>query len=153
MASSTPWLSTLITWLLYFTPVYIFVLDPLIRAYFPHTFSSLSWTGDQDAHTFEEWDHAPSTLHLTDDSFISPEDGVPANCPGEAEGYRVHLLSRAPLVLYIENFVSAAEADHLVDIRYVPVSTNAPYGIEKAQTENWPEEKKKKKTHTAHQPV
>ena len=126
MASSTPRLSTLITWLLYFTPVYIFVLDPLIRAYFPDTFTSLSWAGDQHAHTFEEWDHASSTLHLTDDSFISPEDGVPANCPGEAKGYRVHLLSRAPLVLYIENFVSAAEADHLVDVRYVPVSTNAP---------------------------
>lgn len=120
MASSSPKLSTLITWLLYFVPGYIFVLDPLIRSFFPGNSSSPSWAEDQGADTFEEWDHAPSTLHLTDDSFISPEDGVPANCPGEAEGYRVHLLSRAPLVLYIENFVSADEADHLVDIRYLP---------------------------------
>jgi prolyl 4-hydroxylase len=120
MASSSPKLSTFITWLLYFVPVYIFVLDPLTRSFFPGNSSSPSWDADQGADTFEEWDHAPSTLHLTDDSFISPEDGVPANCPGEAEGYRVHLLSRAPLVLYIENFVSAAEADHLVDIRYLP---------------------------------
>lgn len=117
MALSTPWLSTIITWLLYFVPVYIFVLDPLIRPYFP---DSASWREDQDGHVLGEWDTAPSTLHLTDDSFISPDDGVPDNCPGEAEGYRVHLLSREPLVLYIENFVSTAEADHLVDIRYFP---------------------------------
>jgi prolyl 4-hydroxylase len=118
MASSTPKLSTIITWLLYFVPVYIFVLDPLLRPYFPDSSPSLLWGQGQDGHILEEWDTAPSTLHLTDDSFISPDDGVPVNCPGEAEGYRVHLLSQAPLVLYIENFVSAAEADHLVDIRY-----------------------------------
>lgn len=118
MAYSTPQFSTIITWLLYFVPVYIFVLDPLLRPYFPDS-ASLSWGEDQDGHVLEGWDTAPSTLHLTDDSFISPDDGVPVNCPGEAEGYRVHLLSQAPLVLYIENFVSAAEADHLVDIRYV----------------------------------
>lgn len=120
MAPSTPKLSTLITWLLYFVPVYIFVLDPLIRPFFPDNSSSSSWE-DEDGSAFDECDHTPSNLHLTDDSFISPEDGVPVNCPGEAEGYRVHLLSRAPLVLYIENFVSSAEADHLVDIRYTPV--------------------------------
>ncbi|OKO99305.1 hypothetical protein PENSUB_8692 [Penicillium subrubescens] len=124
MAYSTPKLSTIITWLLYFVPVYIFVLDPLLRPYFPDSASSsLSWGEDQDRHVLEEWDTSPSTLHLTDDSFISPDDGVPDNCPGEAEGYRVHLLSQAPLVLYIENFVSAAEADHLVEIslnKYTP---------------------------------
>ncbi|OOQ87897.1 oxidoreductase, 2OG-Fe(II) oxygenase family [Penicillium brasilianum] len=122
MAPSTPKLSTVITWLLYLVPVYIFVLDPLIRPFFSDKSSSASWE-DEDGSAFEKWDHTPSTVHLTDDSFISPEDGVPVNCPGEAEGYRVHLLSRAPLVLYIENFVSSAEADHLVDIslnKYTP---------------------------------
>jgi hypothetical protein len=119
--AATPQLSTIITWLLYFVPVYIFVLDPLIRPYFPENASLASWGDNQDGHSLEEWDNSPSTLHLTDDSFISPDDGAPVNCPGEAEGYRVHLLSRAPLVLYIENFVSAAEADHLVDIRYIPL--------------------------------
>lgn len=62
-------------------------------------------------------DDASSGLNLTDDSFISLEDGVPVNCPSETAGYQVHLLSRAPLIIYIENFVSGDEADHLVDIR------------------------------------
>ena len=105
-------------------PVYIFVLDPLARSWAPESLRELGWSAglDPDAHDLAESDggYTPSTLHLTDDSFISPDDGVPAHCPGEADGYRVHLLSRTPLILYIENFVSEQEADHLMTMRYVP---------------------------------
>ncbi|KAJ5492837.1 hypothetical protein N7539_001583 [Penicillium diatomitis] len=121
MASSGPRLSTLITWLLYFVPVYIFIVDPLVRSWAPEGTTRISWlTGTtagpnaDDGDVSEEF--TPSTLHLTDDSFISPEDGVPAHCPGEADGYRVHLLSRVPLVLYVEKFVSDQEADHLIKV-------------------------------------
>ncbi|KAJ5774019.1 Prolyl 4-hydroxylase alpha subunit [Penicillium paradoxum] len=65
-------------------------------------------------------------INLTDDSFISPEDGVPFNCPG-AEQYRVHLLLREPLVMYIENFVSEAEANHILDISVNKYSPSIVY--------------------------
>jgi prolyl 4-hydroxylase len=35
--------------------------------------------------------------------------------------YAVHIFSRAPLVLYIENFLAQEERDHLLEIRYVPL--------------------------------
>lgn len=33
------------------------------------------------------------------------------------DGYAVHLFSRAPLVVYIEDFLSASERAHLLEIR------------------------------------
>ena len=113
--ASVPKLSTVLTWALYFVPLWLFVLDPLIRSLFPHNATETRHANND----FDNWagaDSAP-TLNLTDDSFISPEDGVPLNCPGEHTGHQVHLLSRAPLILYLENFLSDEEADHLVDIR------------------------------------
>jgi prolyl 4-hydroxylase len=38
-------------------------------------------------------------------------------CPDSS--YTVHVFSRAPLVLYIENFLSASERHHILEIRYV----------------------------------
>lgn len=105
--------STVISWLIYFVPVYIFVLNPLLQQFLPDSVVTIWDTGD----AFGYGDDATPALNVTDDSFISPEDGVPFNCAGEPEGYRVHLLSRAPLVLYIENFLGAEEADHLVNTR------------------------------------
>ena len=42
------------------------------------------------------------------------------DCPDDA--YLVHVFSKFPLVLYIENFLSADEREHLLEIRYVPGS-------------------------------
>lgn len=115
----TPNVSTLVTWALYFIPIYIFVLDPLLRSIQPSIGGAPTSNSAQTTDDFDSWiaaDSAP-TLNLTDDSFISPEDGVPVNCAGEPAGYKVHLLSRAPLILYLENFLSEEEADHLVDSR------------------------------------
>lgn len=36
-------------------------------------------------------------------------------CP--ADSYSAHILSKAPLVVYIENFLSPEERSHLLDIR------------------------------------
>jgi prolyl 4-hydroxylase len=110
--ASTPKLSTVITWALYFIPIYLFIVDPLLRGFFP---SLLAESPNKDD-LFDESGAPGPGINLTDDSFISPEDGVPFNCP-DAEGYRVHLLSRTPLIMYIENFVSENEANQLLDLR------------------------------------
>ncbi|CAG8177231.1 unnamed protein product [Penicillium salamii] len=112
--ASIPKISTLITWALYFIPIYLFVIDPLLRGFFPSLLPT-----DTDEDLFDESGAPGPGINLTDDSFISPEDGVPFTCP-DAEGYRVHLLSRAPLIMYIENFVSENEANRILDMRYTP---------------------------------
>lgn len=40
---------------------------------------------------------------------------TPLQCPGDS--YSVHIFSKEPLVVYIENFLSVAERSHLLDIR------------------------------------
>ncbi|KAJ6018884.1 hypothetical protein N7499_009936 [Penicillium canescens] len=116
---SLPKLSTVITWFLYSIPIYIFVLDPLLRGFFPGLLpasdSDSEPRSNKDIFDFDDAAAIGPGLNLTDDSFISPEDGVPFDCPN-AEGYRVHLLSRAPLIMYIENFISETEANHLLDV-------------------------------------
>jgi prolyl 4-hydroxylase len=119
--ASVPKLSSVITWILYFIPVYIFVLEPILRPLLPGRSETSGATNRENEIwgseiPLEEWETEPAFL-LEDESRISPEDGVPTNCPGEAPGYKLHLLSRTPLIIYIENFVSDEEADHLVDSR------------------------------------
>lgn len=56
-------------------------------------------------------------------------DDWPANltCPGDDDrGYSAHLLSRAPLVVYIENFLAPAERAHLLEIRWVLLPVVVP---------------------------
>ncbi|CAG8220508.1 unnamed protein product [Penicillium nalgiovense] len=116
--ASLPKLSTVFTWAIYFIPVYIFILDPLVRGYFP---GLLAPPKDSDD-IFDESSAPGPGINLTDDSFISPEDGVPFSCPS-AEGYSVHLLSHEPLIMYIENFISETEANHILDMsvnKYTP---------------------------------
>ena len=45
-------------------------------------------------------------------------------CPAEdlqcsKDAYDTHIFSRSPLVIYVDGFLSEAEADHFVDIRYI----------------------------------
>lgn len=44
-------------------------------------------------------------------------DDWPGNLSCEDAGYAVHLFSKAPLVVYIEDFLSASERAHLLEIR------------------------------------
>lgn len=104
--------SAILTWIIYLVPLYIFVLAPLLRQLFPAR-------GDEDLDEREQHrQHAPG-VNVSDDSFISAEDGTPLDCAGGADNYQVHLLSRDPLVIYIEGFVKDSEADHLLNVRYV----------------------------------
>lgn len=41
-------------------------------------------------------------------------------CPQDV-GYSVHLVSKEPLVVYIENFISKEERAHLLEIRWVSI--------------------------------
>ncbi|KAJ5092749.1 hypothetical protein N7456_008610 [Penicillium angulare] len=112
--ASFPKISTLVTWALYFIPIHIFVLDPFLRPFLSQSQTTPTPNTDTDTFDWDIPDSAP-TLNLTDDSFISPEDGVRVTCPAEPTGYKVHLLSRTPLILYLENFLSDDEATHLVE--------------------------------------
>lgn len=100
-------LSTLLTSLFYLLPLYLFVIAPLLRQLFPVTQDIFD--PDTDATTESDISLDPEILSLP--------DGIIPTCPEDT--YRVHLLSKDPLIIYIEDFLSTAEADHLVKIRSV----------------------------------
>lgn len=56
------------------------------------------------------------------ESLVYPDKDL--KCP-EHE-FRIHIFSTSPLVVYVDDFVSEAEARHLVDTRYDP-TTNQSY--------------------------
>lgn len=116
---SLPSASTVVSWIFYLIPIYIFVLAPLLSQIFPPDDED-TWGVDYAVAYDAEGNEIPA-LNLEDDSFISPEDDVPLNCPQREPGedLKVHILSRDPLVIYIENFLTEKEADHLVDVRFV----------------------------------
>lgn len=102
-----PSLSTLLYWTCYLVPIYLFVIAPGLRTLFP---------GQQPAVFFDDDFYRPGELASSKrDSKVNPEDSDVLNCGDDA--YRVHLFSRSPLIIYIENFLSAPEADHLLSIR------------------------------------
>lgn len=100
-------LSTLLTSLFYLLPLYLFVIAPLLRQLFPVTQDIFD--PDTDATTESDISLDPEILSLP--------DGIIPTCPEDT--YRVHLLSKDPLIIYIEDFLSTSEADHLVKIRSV----------------------------------
>ena len=51
--------------------------------------------------------------HIRPDALVYPDADL--QCP--EHGYDVHIYSAKPLVIYIDNFLSHAEADALVDLR------------------------------------
>jgi prolyl 4-hydroxylase len=54
---------------------------------------------------------ANSNLNL---SSIAGDEAL--SCP--PHGYRTHILSQEPLIIYIENFLNEVESAHLLKIRY-----------------------------------
>lgn len=57
------------------------------------------------------------------ESLIAIESANDTSCDPDA--YGVHILSRSPLVVYIENFLSTAEREHLLEIRCAFPSTDS----------------------------
>ncbi|ERS99757.1 prolyl 4-hydroxylase [Sporothrix schenckii 1099-18] len=82
----------------------LFWLDPILRVVAPSVL---------DAPVLRKTPRPPineALLALEDDS-LETED---LTCPDDA--YTVHIFSKAPLVLYVENFLSLAERRHLIEI-------------------------------------
>lgn len=54
------------------------------------------------------------------ESLLALEEDISLTCPSDNDvGYSIHLVSKEPLVVYIENFISKEERAHLLDIRWV----------------------------------
>lgn len=98
--------------LFYLIPLYFLVISPLLRQLFP---ADETYYGSYDEEDVDE----DTSLNLNHD-ILSIEDGTPFTCDSGSDAYRVHILSQAPLVIYIEGFLSGDEADHLVNVRYAP---------------------------------
>lgn len=116
--TSLPKPSTIFSWIIYFIPIYIFVLAPLVSQFFPPAENGA--VGDE--HSEYDADGDLSATSALNDSLLSLEDGVPFDCH-QQDDYRVHLLRRDPLVIYIEGFLKDWEVDHLVDVsmdQYTP---------------------------------
>ncbi|KKK19623.1 hypothetical protein ARAM_005189 [Aspergillus rambellii] len=99
--------------LFYLIPVYFFVIAPLLRQLLPSDPSPYSDNGNKYEEGGEEEEEEESPL-LLNPEFLSIDDGEPLTCA--PDNYRVHLFSQTPLIIYIEDFLSVQEADHLVNI-------------------------------------
>lgn len=65
---------------------------------------------------------APSPIRRTprpqvNEDLLALEDTTNQTLPCPEDSYSVHIFSKAPLVVYIENFLSAEERSHLLEIR------------------------------------
>lgn len=113
-------ISTVITWLLYLVPIYIFLVAPGLRVVFPateqQTKGANSVFGRFEFDDEADYDQLATGFRVEDDSFISTEEDLgQLNC--RDDDYRVHIFSHKPLIIYVENFFTDAEADHLVTVR------------------------------------
>ncbi|KAL4897171.1 oxidoreductase [Aspergillus ambiguus] len=109
-------LSSLLTSLFYLLPLYLFVLAPILRQLFPPSPDSLRPSSAPFFQDDADLAIPPEDLDypVLDPEILSLDDGVQVDCPPDA--YRTHLLSRDPLIIYIEDFLSDAEADHLAEL-------------------------------------
>lgn len=88
------------TYLLGLIPVLIFFYTPIVELFSPSLPQS----------------HGRPPRQLTSELFALDE---PSNHTCPTDNYLVHVFSREPLVLYVENFLSTDERDHLLEIRFV----------------------------------
>jgi prolyl 4-hydroxylase len=96
-----PRLTTIIEYLLLSIPLYIFVGSPLLKVLAPSIF------GVSDTENYQSFEKT--------DSLVLPDENL-ACAP---HNYNVRILSREPLVVYIDGFLGQKEAEHLVNVAYV----------------------------------
>jgi prolyl 4-hydroxylase len=58
--------------------------------------------------------------HLQEE-LLALEDRNGSICSRDTQ-YRVHIFSREPLVIYVENFLASDEREHLLEVRYAACS-------------------------------
>ncbi len=90
--------------------VVLFWLDPILQALAPST------AGLQQAPVLRR-----TPRPAINDALLALEDAESHDAaPYPEDASAVHIFSKAPLVLYVENFLSVSERRHLVEIRYSP---------------------------------
>lgn len=92
-----PSLRTIIEYAFISIPVYLFVLSPLLKTIAPSLFSD---TAPINYQSFE-----------LSDSLVIPNDNL--TCPPHK--FNVRILNRAPLIVYIDGFLSEKETTHLLN--------------------------------------
>lgn len=102
-STMAPKFSTIFGYLIALIPAYILVFAPLSRLILGPQGS------ENDILDTSQLD--PNLLSL-----IDPDEVLDCS----SHSYNVHIFSRAPLVIYIESFLSDDEASHMVRERYVP---------------------------------
>ncbi|KAE8146352.1 hypothetical protein BDV25DRAFT_132993 [Aspergillus avenaceus] len=95
-----PPLSSLLGLIFYALPIYIFIVGPITRQLFPQKPLPRLFN--------------PDNTPLLNDTILSLDDGITPTCP--EDNYKIHILQRDPLVIYIEDFLTHDEADHLVEL-------------------------------------
>jgi prolyl 4-hydroxylase len=101
---------TLIQYTLFAVIAYFLAGAPLLSTFLPDASSAISKhagasSGNQKVQL--SYDMIESLMH--------PDPGLVC----EEHGYRVHVLHREPLVVYVEGFLSEGERRRIVEIRYV----------------------------------
>jgi prolyl 4-hydroxylase len=87
--------STIVEYALLAIPLYLFGLSPLLNILFPKDVSETSYQ------SFEKTD-----------SLIIPNDAL--QCPSHS--YQTYIAHHEPLVIYVDNFLSNTETEHLVQL-------------------------------------
>ena len=108
MALKVPKVGTIFELLILSIPLYLFLIAPFISAYFP----SIVGEGPSSSSSYQSFEKT--------ESLIIPDP----NLTCDPSKYNVRILSREPLVVYIEGFLQTDEADHLIDIAYARRATH-----------------------------
>jgi prolyl 4-hydroxylase len=91
-----PRLRTILEYVLISIPLYIFILGPLFKTIAPSLFSN---TGSVNYQSFEK-----------SESLIIPDEALV--CPPHK--FNIRILSREPLIVYVDGFLSDTETRHLI---------------------------------------
>lgn len=95
-------ISNMIGYFIALLPLYVLVYVPISNMLSGSSIFSSTSSDDEQTPIFNS-------------SFLAPRDDLPANCTPHS--YDIQIISRSPLVLYLTNFLSDEEADHLIAIR------------------------------------
>ncbi|KAL5335774.1 hypothetical protein BJX70DRAFT_374421 [Aspergillus crustosus] len=110
--------------LFYLIPLYFLVIAPLLRQFFPADPNSLYNDASSSYNPDYDDEEIDTALTLNPD-VLALEDDEPVTCDLGNDSYKVHIFSHAPLVVYIEGFLSETEADYLVNLS-LPLYTPSP---------------------------
>jgi len=92
-----PRIRTVVEYLVFSLPVLIFFGAPALRPF---------WSSESSPKPYSSYNHIESL------SFDSTAHSI--DCPSHS--FSTYVLSREPLVVYVDGFLSVLEADHIVNV-------------------------------------